>query len=262
MKLRICSDLHLEYEDFRLPITEDERNTVLVLAGDICNISRHKQFVSFFHDVTSRFRKVLYVFGNHEFYRTTMGEAEEIFLNGVWNFFYNLIFTSEGISFVLDDTTFIMATLWTAWNHPQHILNTSNEFSMEFCRKNMADFSIIKDKNGGIWTPQASKIAHRNQLNFIRNAIEANQTEKVVVITHHAPSLKSIHGRFWKHDMNPGFTSDLSPFILKYKPNLWIHGHTHSSFDYLDNDKTRIICNPKGYGMENLYFDPSLLIDL
>jgi len=27
---------------------------------------------------------------------------------------------------------------------------------------------------------------------------------------------------------------------------LWIHGHTHESFDYMVGD-TRIVCNPRGY---------------
>ena len=27
---------------------------------------------------------------------------------------------------------------------------------------------------------------------------------------------------------------------------LWIHGHTHESFDY-EIGKTRVICNPRGY---------------
>jgi hypothetical protein len=44
---------------------------------------------------------------------------------------------------------------------------------------------------------------------------------------------------------------------------LWIHGHTHDSFDYLLNG-TRIVCNPRGYARsgvnENPLFDPDLII--
>jgi hypothetical protein len=35
----------------------------------------------------------------------------------------------------------------------------------------------------------------------------------------------------------------------------------HSSFDY-HVGKTRIVCNPKGYGRENRRFDPALVIDI
>jgi hypothetical protein len=47
---------------------------------------------------------------------------------------------------------------------------------------------------------------------------------------------------------------------------LWVHGHTHDSFEYRIA-KTRVICNPNGPGRvnvmpENLAFDPRLLIDI
>jgi hypothetical protein len=51
-------------------------------------------------------------------------------------------------------------------------------------------------------------------------------------------------------------------------PALWIHGHTHDSFDYLVGP-TRIVCNPKGNGpmrpgrrLENMEFDVRMVIDV
>jgi len=38
--------------------------------------------------------------------------------------------------------------------------------------------------------------------------------------------------------------------IEKYRPELWVHGHTHVPCDYELFD-TRIICNPGGYPEEN-----------
>jgi Icc-related predicted phosphoesterase len=40
--------------------------------------------------------------------------------------------------------------------------------------------------------------------------------------------------------------SDMDELILEHQPCLWIHGHTHESFDY-EIGKTRVICNPRGY---------------
>jgi hypothetical protein len=54
--------------------------------------------------------------------------------------------------------------------------------------------------------------------------------------------------------------------ILKYKPALWIHGHTHSSVDtYVGG--TRIVCNPRGYvygngQIENPNFDPTFTVEI
>jgi predicted phosphodiesterase len=46
---------------------------------------------------------------------------------------------------------------------------------------------------------------------------------------------------------------------------VWIHGHTHDSFDYSRNG-TRVVCNPRGYvtrrGAENNEFDPALIVEV
>jgi hypothetical protein len=44
---------------------------------------------------------------------------------------------------------------------------------------------------------------------------------------------------------------------------LWVHGHTHDSFDYEVNG-TRVVCNPRGYARnginENVGFDPNFCV--
>jgi hypothetical protein len=46
---------------------------------------------------------------------------------------------------------------------------------------------------------------------------------------------------------------------------LWVHGHTHDSFDYTLNG-TRVVCNPRGYAKggvnENPLFDPNLMVEV
>ena len=39
------------------------------------------------------------------------------------------------------------------------------------------------------------------------------------------------------------------------KAALWIHGHTHTAFDYWVQG-TRIVCNPRGYAHEYTGFQP------
>ena len=52
--------------------------------------------------------------------------------------------------------------------------------------------------------------------------------------------------------MTPAFASNLDALIEERRPALWVHGHTHTSFDYEFAGGTRVICNPKGYGNENV----------
>ena len=86
-----------------------------------------------------------------------------------------------------------------------------------------------------------------------------------VVITHHAPSRKSIHPRFERSLVNPCFVSDAERLLDGTRAGLWIHGHTHDSFDYVVNG-TRVLCNPRGYAKngvnENDRFDPDLVVEV
>ena len=65
-----------------------------------------------------------------------------------------------------------------------------------------------------------------------------------MVVTHHLPSMLSVAGRFKEMKLAACFASNLD--YLLGKMDLWIHGHTHESMDYVV-DGTRVICNPRGY---------------
>jgi hypothetical protein len=85
-----------------------------------------------------------------------------------------------------------------------------------------------------------------------------------------------VHPRWARHLSSAAFVSDLS--ALLGTPRLWIHGHTHDSFDYRV-EGTRIVANPMGYRMsnwresrreparawvtyENAGFDPELVVGI
>ena len=87
------------------------------------------------------------------------------------------------------------------------------------------------------------------------------------MVSHHSPSYLSISEKYKNdHEMNGGYHSDLSRFILN-NPNivLWTHGHTHDVLDYKIGE-TRIICNPRGYEgdsyTENTGWNPNLLLEI
>src|SRR5581483_10369997 len=82
---------------------------------------------------------------------------------------------------------------------------------------------------------------------------------RTVVITHFAPHPKSIAPAYTGHPANPGFVLDLSP--LMGRAALWIHGHTHTAFDY-EVKGTRVVCNPRGYPGEPTGFRADLTLDL
>lgn len=68
---------------------------------------------------------------------------------------------------------------------------------------------------------------------------------KLLLLSDHGPSARSIVPEYEGNDLNPCFVSDL-PITFFERPALWIHGHVHSSVDYR-NGGTRVVTNPRGY---------------
>ena len=65
--------------------------------------------------------------------------------------------------------------------------------------------------------------------------------------------------------MKARFVSDLDHLTGGDRVQLWIHGHTHDSFDYRLNG-TRVVCNPRGYARdgvnENARFDLEFTVEV
>ena len=80
-----------------------------------------------------------------------------------------------------------------------------------------------------------------------------------VVITHFAPHPLSIAPFYANHPANPSFVLDLEEMMGRAA--LWIHGHTHTRFDYRVRG-TRVVCNPRGYPGEPTDFRPDWTIHL
>jgi Icc-related predicted phosphoesterase len=88
-------------------------------------------------------------------------------------------------------------------------------------------------------------------------------TKDSIVITHHVPTAKSTPARYVGDPVNMFFLCDMEGFIKERKPKLWIHGHTHDSFNYM-LESTHMVCNPLGYvgHQVNPEFIPNMMIDL
>lgn len=86
-----------------------------------------------------------------------------------------------------------------------------------------------------------------------------------MVVTHHYPSPISTAPKYADEPASAAFGSDLPSEFFK-GVDLWIHGHTHTSFDY-ETRGCRVVCNPRGYlqrddSFENANFKPALLVSV
>ena len=240
MQINFISDLHLEFGPLEI---EPEAGDVLVLAGDIDIKGR----VDWMNSIASKSNHVIYVLGNHEFYHGAMNNVyKETRKRLVDN-----VHLLENESITIDDVTFHGATLWSDF------LN-GNPMSYLRCDQAINDYRLIRAGDGKHrFKPQIAHSLH----NISKVFLHSNVKEGDVVVTHMAPSFLSVHERY-KNDMNinGSYASDLSELILDTKPELWFHGHVHTSFDYTVGN-TRILCNPRGYVGEELNseFEPNAL---
>lgn len=66
--------------------------------------------------------------------------------------------------------------------------------------------------------------------------------------SHHSPSPLSLPPLRCVDPSAPAYATDLSSLLASapYKPDLWIHGHTHHCADYMLGE-TRVVSNQRGY---------------
>ena len=85
---------------------------------------------------------------------------------------------------------------------------------------------------------------------------------RTIVVTHHAPSPRSIPPHHAGNPLNAAFVSNLDGLIERARVPLWIHGHTHHNVDYVVGS-TRVLSNQRGYPDERLAgFDPALVVEV
>lgn len=253
MKLNILSDLHLSLGALAIPRNDAD---VVILAGDI---ARPREAVAW----ASGFSKpVLYVPGNHEFYGGSIpGAANELkqLCTGT------NIRVLDNDEVVIDGVRFLGTTLWTDFM----LFGTGEErtAAMREALIFMRDFSRIRmgEAAQAPFTPAASAALFRIQAGWLERKLREAHAGPSVVITHHAPSRKSIHPRFAGSLLNACFVSAAERLIDAGRVRLWVHGHTHDSFDYSLNG-TRVVCNPRGYAKdganENPLFDPNFMVEI
>ena len=250
MKLHIMSDLHLEFSTFEPPETDAD---VIILAGDIAKVADgiHWARRTFPH------KQIIYVPGNHEFYRTQRTETLSMMKSAAQTCGVHLLDDDE---IIMDGVRFLGATLWTDFC----LFGAEmQQTAMAYGQRGLNDFRMIQEGRLGHLTPAHSVALHKQSLAWLQAKLAQPFDGQTVVVTHHLPSKLSVVDRFKDDLLSACFASELDD--LFGKAALWIHGHTHDNLDYEVNG-TRVICNPRGYvtysGTENYEFDPALLVEI
>jgi predicted phosphodiesterase len=286
MKIKLVSDLHLEFSDINIQNTDN--CDVLILGGDICvaqdlhdhpepnntseqaaiaagtGLGRRQQsaqrYRDFFKRCSFQFPHVIYIAGNHEFYNGKFYAGIDYLREECAK--YSNVYFLENDTKIIDDVTFVGATLWTD-------MNKGDPLTMHAIEGMMNDFRIIKNDKRNYAPMSARDVAsrHARTLGYFRSVLAEQHDRKFVVVGHHSPSFQSMHPMYQAQTlMNGGYHSDLSEFIMDHPQiKLWTHGHTHHPFDYVIGE-TRVVCNPRGYEndgySEQTGWNPNIVLEV
>lgn len=240
MRIRVASDLHVEqlgwdaWSDLVDTFSGNDAD-VLVLAGDVTSLKYLDQARHVLGALCQKYGHVVFVPGNHEYYGTSIRDAQGV-LSVLQTEIHNLRVLKNSYLH-LDGQRFYGGSLWFP-DDPQHALykDMMNDFRLidgiePFCYIQNGDF---------------------------RQWAKSMVDDETVVVSHHLPTPASIHPKYAGSQLNRFFLSDCSDLIDELKPKVWIHGHTHDSFDYV-RGSTRVVCNPYGYNGSNRDYKVLLL---
>lgn len=270
-EIRLASDLHLEfYLDKILSGKENSSNLAdkifspdikdvnshLVLAGDIVLIKYLREFVPFFENLSNRFKNVIWVFGNHEWYSNKMKKERLQDVENILSSFKN-IHILENKHIELDEYLFIGATLWSDINNGDYltaldVVSVSN------------DYKKITYKEGNRYSklrPRHVSMMFKKSEQFIKSTLIKYKESGLVkvVVTHHPPMKEAVPEEY---RFSKDYWSDFGNFDFEYlknneiEPDFWLHGHIHKNQKFIIG-KTVILSNTYGYDDDE--FDKSHL---
>ena len=253
MRLAVFSDLHLEFAPFEPPPLDVD---LVILAGDIDLGTKGIYWAE-----RSFKAPVIYVVGNHEFYH---GEVRDLWrdLRDAAAFCPKLtLLENQALEIEAHGRAcrFLGTALWTDF---AACGEDEVRRAMVEARDFMADYRVIRNGRRTL-TPEDTLVWHEEAKNWLNAELGKPFEGETIVVTHHAPSLRSVAPRFEGSLLNGGFVSDLEDLVLATQPALWVHGHTHHNVDYRIG-RTRVVANQRGYRSDRPAsgFRPDLVLEL
>ena len=218
MKFQIISDLHLESYN-KLPKIRDiitPKAPNLILAGDICFI-KHPFFIPFFQKLSPLFKKIIYIFGNHEYYIAGDYQIEtiaaiEMLARKKLSPFKNIHILQK--SFIkLDDIVILGCTLWSYLSKKDFV------YGMQM----LSASSFVRHNNTILLHPSISNELYFNHKAWLKDMLEVFGNKKVIVVTHYLPTIKAIDNKYTI--FNKSYYSNCDNLVER--ATIWCCGHTH-----------------------------------
>jgi 3',5'-cyclic AMP phosphodiesterase CpdA len=256
MKIRVLSDLHLESDQPEIIPHADA--DLVVLAGDIHN---HAEGLRWAAETFDGAVPVVYVPGNHEYYDGEFGALEAAMHDAAASVDNVYFLNNATLVDPLGQWRVLGTTLWTDFDLYGND-EESRAASIAAAERVMLDYrgliqvtwtagndssgqGALQDNTPRNLTPADTIALHHHARAWLEAELAKPFAGKTIVVTHHAPHRRSLAERYADDVVSAGFVNDL-PSLVRAPVTLWVHGHTHTAFDYVENG-ARVVCNPRGY---------------
>lgn len=244
LRVAVMSDLHLEESAWTPPPFQAD---LVVLAGDIAHGTDGIRWAA----ETFAGRPVVYVGGNHEHWEADSAAAAVARLAAAAAATDNVRYLENAKleTYVAGRCLRILGTtLWADYGLHGPAFRPER---MAFAAETAKDYrNILVD--GRPLAPEDVAAWHRAARDWLEPELHRAFAGTTIVVTHHAPSIQSLNRKRWERPAVAGAATNQESLILRTRPALWIHGHTHDDADYWIGD-TRIVSNQRGAPREGAY---------
>jgi len=251
MRYLLSSDIHEEFEDFKLPDQVPSDIDAVLIAGDIWTKGRAVRRLERIAEWCGV--PIVATAGNHDYYGDSIIRSDQRMQEAATASQYDIRILNPGTT-VIGDCRIIGATLWTDYR----LRNASGDNWSErhACHSVMNDHVKIRWGGGNFRKVKPEDLAtlHFKHRTYIEEQLAIPHEGQTLVMTHHAPSEMSVKFRGKAEMVDNAYASNLEGLILDHSPQVWVHGHTHNAEEY-DIGETSIVSNPKGYPGQNPDFD-------
>lgn len=251
------SDLHVDACAMTIVPPADGFDVILLL-GDVADGWR-ESLAWIAANLQDLGRPILYVPGNHDFYAGDLMDGDAMRQRADE---LGITLLDAGQVVVIDGVRFVGATLWT-----DYAISGDVAGARFWAKQSMPDIKCIDVGMRRVHTKDLMEM-HRRHADAIEEVLRAGFDGPTVVLTHHAPSARSLDNAS-PEASDASFASDLTRLMLDYAPDFWFHGHVHR-YRYYEVGSTQVLCNPRGYQSrveghehdEHDGFDPTLIVEV
>lgn len=265
MKIFPISDSHLEvYQDNHwsryLYNNEDKYRgaaNLVVCAGDMNTGGRGPVFL---REIFG-YREIIYVAGNHEYYNSSILEQDTLLAEECKKYGIHYL---QRQTLEIDGVIFAGCTLWTDFD----LFGVEKRaWSGHETAAVLADYDCIytDDRKKENITWQQVREINQKDLAWLKSTFDEYRDNKLVVVTHHAPSRRMIQREFLHDKASAGFASNLDGLVAESGCKYWICGHTHVArqAQFKGGQGPLLVQNAMGYRFEPVDgFDPELILEI